>query len=157
MFLLLRGFLLTSSPSLFTLNLKSAFSHQRSFGGKSSWARIWSHLVVVSLGAICMGNCSWFTDGKLCFSGHRGRSLCCLEMQNAPWHHWRMPSIIIFRERFMKPRISQLAKTRHGQQTARVLCVQQDYKVVSRGAPRWASLGIILHVICMTGKTTISC
>ena len=24
----------------------------------------------------------------------------------------------IFRERFMKPRISQLAKTRHGQQTA---------------------------------------
>ena len=42
----------------------------------------------------------------------------------------------IFRERFMKPRISQLAKTRHGQQTARVLCVQQDYKVVSRGAPR---------------------
>ena len=31
MFLLLRGFLLTSSPSLFTLNLKSAFSRVFSF------------------------------------------------------------------------------------------------------------------------------
>ena len=37
MFSLLRGFLLTSSPSLFTLNLKSAFSFQRSFGGKFAW------------------------------------------------------------------------------------------------------------------------
>ena len=45
MFLLLRGFLLTSSPSLFTLNLKLAFSLQMSFGNKSSWARIWSHLL----------------------------------------------------------------------------------------------------------------
>ena len=44
MFLLLRGFLLTSSPSLLTLNLKSAFSLQRSFGGKSSWERIWSSM-----------------------------------------------------------------------------------------------------------------
>ena len=32
MFSLLRGFLLTSSPSLFTLNVKSAFSLQRGFG-----------------------------------------------------------------------------------------------------------------------------
>ena len=31
MFLLLRGFLLTSSPSLFTLNLKSAFSRSSIF------------------------------------------------------------------------------------------------------------------------------
>ena len=33
MFSLLRGFLLTFSPSLFTLNLKSAFLLQRSFDG----------------------------------------------------------------------------------------------------------------------------
>ena len=66
MFLLLHGFLLTSSPSLFTLNWKSAFSLQRSFGGKSSWARIWSHLLCLCV--ICMGNCSWFTDGKLWFT-----------------------------------------------------------------------------------------
>ena len=25
--------------------------------------------------------------------GHRRRSLCCLETQNAPWRHWRIPSI----------------------------------------------------------------
>ena len=49
MFLLLRGFLLTSSPSLFTLNLKVAFSLQRSFGNKSPWARIWSHLLCLCI------------------------------------------------------------------------------------------------------------
>ena len=64
-FLLLLGFLLTSS-SLFTLNLKLAFSLQRSVGGKSFWARIWSHLLCFCV--ICMGNCSWFTDGKLSFT-----------------------------------------------------------------------------------------
>ena len=49
-----------------TLNWKSAFSLHRSFGGKSSWARIWSHLLCLCV--ICMGNCSWFTDGKLWFT-----------------------------------------------------------------------------------------
>ena len=45
MFSLLRGFLLTSSPSLFTLNFKSAFLLQRSFGGK--------YLPGRGFGAIC--------------------------------------------------------------------------------------------------------
>ena len=31
------------------------------------WARIWSHFLC--LWVICMGNCPWFTDGKLCFTG----------------------------------------------------------------------------------------
>ena len=50
--------------------------------------------------------------------GHRRRSLCCLETQNAPWRHWRIPSIYSEKERFiylfMKPRIPQLAKTTRG-------------------------------------------
>ena len=75
MFLLLRSFLLTSSPSLFTLNLKSVFSLQRSFGEISSWARIWSHLLCLCV--ICVGNCLWFTDGKL-FTDNE------LTHQNAP-------------------------------------------------------------------------
>ena len=40
---------MTSSPSLFTLNLKLAFSLQRSFGNKSPWARIWSHLLCLCI------------------------------------------------------------------------------------------------------------
>ena len=39
----------------------------------------------------------------------------------------------IFRERFMKPRISQLAKTTRGSQTVRALRAQQDYKVAMLG------------------------
>ena len=31
--------------------------------------------------------------------GHRRRSLCCLETQNAPWRHWRIPSIYSEKER----------------------------------------------------------
>ena len=27
--------------------------------------------------------------------GHRRRSVCCLETQNAPWRHWRTPSIYL--------------------------------------------------------------
>ena len=59
---LLCGFLLTSSPSLLTLNLNSAFSFQRGFGGESFAARICSHLLCLVMCVICMGNCSWFTD-----------------------------------------------------------------------------------------------
>ena len=44
----LRGFLLSPSPSLLLLNLKSPFSLQRSFGGKSFRARIFSNLLVHS-------------------------------------------------------------------------------------------------------------
>ena len=43
----------------------------------------------------------------------------------------------IFSERkiylFMKPRISQLAKTTPGWQTAHTLCARQDYKVTMLG------------------------
>ena len=41
----LRGFLLSSSPSLLSLNFKSPFSLQRSFGGKSFRGRIFSNLL----------------------------------------------------------------------------------------------------------------
>ena len=64
-FSLLRGLLLTSSPSLFTLNFKSAFSLLRRFCGKPSWTRIWSHLLCLCV--LCMGNCSWFTDSTTLF------------------------------------------------------------------------------------------
>ena len=58
-------FLLTSSPSLFTPNFKSALSFQRSFGGKPSSARNRSHLLCLLFYVICLiGNCSWFTARK---------------------------------------------------------------------------------------------
>ena len=103
MFLLLRGFLLTSSPSLFTLNLKSAFSLQRSFGGKSSWARIWSHLLCLCV--ICMGNCSWFTDGKLWFTDDECALIIGGEVYVA-WKRrmlcfWLTPSTYSEKERFI--------------------------------------------------------
>ena len=70
--------------------------------------------------------------------GHRRRSLCCLETQNAPWRHWRIPSIYSQKERFiylfMKLQISQLAKTTRGLQTARALRARQDYKVTPHRA-----------------------
>ena len=47
-FPVLRGFLLSPSPSLLLLNLKSPFSLQRSFGGKSFRARIFSNLLAHS-------------------------------------------------------------------------------------------------------------
>ena len=141
---MLRGFLLTSSPSLFTLNFKSAFSLQGSFGRKSSWAGIWSHLLCLCV--ICMGNCPWFTDGKLWFTDDEET------LQNAPCSSTAkfmlpgntkcsMTSLAdtkhIFRERkiylFLKPRMSQLAKTTRGWQTARALRARQDYKVSTVG------------------------
>ena len=33
--------------------------------------------------------------------GHRRRSLCCLETQNAPWRHWLLPSRNSEEERFI--------------------------------------------------------
>ena len=33
--------------------------------------------------------------------GHRRRSLCCLETQNAPWRHWRIPSIYSEKDLFI--------------------------------------------------------
>ena len=87
MFLLLHGFLLTSSPSLFTLNWKSAFSLQSSFGGKSSWARIWSHLLCLCV--ICMGNCSWFTDSKLWFTDDELTHQCALVIGGEVYVTWK--------------------------------------------------------------------
>ena len=46
--------------------------------------------------------------------GHRRRSLCCLETQNAPWRHWRIPSICSWKDIFMAHRILRLAKTTRG-------------------------------------------
>ena len=66
MFSLRRGFLLSSSPSLLALNYKSALLLQ-SFGGKSSPARISSHLRL-RLRDIRMRTFSWFTNSKHYFS-----------------------------------------------------------------------------------------
>ena len=55
----------------------------------------------------------------------------------------------IFRERkiylFMKPPISQLAKTTRGQQTARALRARQDYKVATLGITYSKSQDFALH------------
>ena len=41
---------------------------QGSFSGKSSLARICGYLLCLQFCVIWMGNCSWFTDGKHCFT-----------------------------------------------------------------------------------------
>ena len=67
--------------------------------------------------------------------GHRRRSLCCLETQNAPWRHWRMPSIYSEKERFiylwslefrswLRPRAVSRLRARFA---------PQDYKVATLG------------------------
>ena len=73
---------------------------------------------------------------KLCFTrlGNRRRSLCCVETQNAPGRHWRLPSIYSEKDLFIAPRIWQLAETTRGYQTARALRARKDYKVATLGA-----------------------
>ena len=56
---LLRGCLLRSARRWILIGVL-----QRSFNGKSSSARICSHLLCLQLSVISMGNCSWFTDCK---------------------------------------------------------------------------------------------
>ena len=114
-FSLLRDFLFTSSPSLFTLNFKSAFSLQRNFSEKSYSARNCSHLLCccyvsfvweIARDSPIVNTVSQTMNKHISFSwinmkmrpGYRRQSLCCLETQNAPWHNatwhrWRAPTI----------------------------------------------------------------
>ena len=151
MFLLLRGFLLTSFPSLFTLNLKSAFSLQKRLGSVGNLPRR-------RFGATCCACVSFaweiVRDSPMVNfvsqtmnkyikmrPGHRQRSLCCLVKENAPWRHWRIPSIYSERDlwslefrSWLRPRAVSLLRVRFA---------LQDYKVATLGAPRRDSLGII--------------
>ena len=60
---LLRGCLLRSARLWILIGVL-----RRSFNGKSSSARICRHLLCLQFCVIWMGNCSWFTDGKHCFT-----------------------------------------------------------------------------------------
>ena len=44
--------------------------------------------------------------------GHRRRSLCCLETQNAPWRHWRIPSIFVKPRSWLRPRAASRLRAR---------------------------------------------
>ena len=90
---------------------------QRSFGGKSSPARISSHLLCLLFCVICMGNCSWSHDSPIVnivsqtMNKHISPSRTQHESApwssavksmlpgNAKWGLWRTPSDI-FKERF---------------------------------------------------------
>ena len=77
---------------------------QRSLGGKSSPARISSHLLCLLSCLICRENCSWFTDRKHSFTNDKWTHQpfinttwkCAMVMlprnKKAPWRHtivWR--------------------------------------------------------------------
>ena len=119
MFSLLRSFLLTSSHSLFTLNLKSAFSFQRSFGGKSSWARFCTCCACVSF--------AWeiVRDSPIVnfVSQTMNKHIKTLVMGGKVYVAWKRKMLhdvigghqeFIFMKRFMAHRILQLAKTTRG-------------------------------------------
>ena len=82
-------------------------------------------------GATCCAYVSIAITWKLCFTrlGHRRRSLCCLETQNAPWRHRRIPSIYSERDlwslefrSWLRPRAVSRLHT---------LLARQDYKVAT--------------------------
>ena len=108
---LLRGCLLRSARQWTLIGVL-----QRSFNGKSSSARIWRHLLFLQFCVIWIirdsqmvnivsqtmnkhNSLSWIIHEM--HLGHRQQSLCCLEMQNTPWRHWRTPSIYLWKDWFM--------------------------------------------------------
>ena len=105
MFSLLRGFLLTSSHSLFTLNLKWAFSFQRSFGGKFAWEVVRDSPIV---------NFVSQTMNK------HINTLVIVGKVHVAWKRKMLHDVIgghqeyIFMKRYMAHRILQLAKTTRG-------------------------------------------
>ena len=70
--------------------------------------------------------------------GHRRRSLCCLETQNAPWRHWRIPSIYSEKERFIYLWSLEFRSWLRPRAVSR-LRAREDYKVATE---RRASLGM---------------
>ena len=158
MFSLLRGFLLTSSPSLFKLNFKAAFSFQRGVGEKSSPKRNCSHLLCFPFCVICIGmkllvihrsiinivsqtinkhiSLSWMKHKAL--PGHRRQSLCCLETQNAAWLNvtWCHCRDIL-----------QLAKTTRGSRAASTLRARWNYKLASRQASLGTSINHMIFLV----------
>ena len=81
MFSLLRGWLLQSARRWILIGVL-----QRNFNGKSSSARIYTpyYLLCLHFCVIYVGNYSWFTDGKHCFTKIHN-SLLWIIHENAPW------------------------------------------------------------------------
>ena len=74
--------------------------------------------------------------------GHRRRSLCCLETQNAPWRHWRIPSIYSEKDLFIACVASVSLRFRSKERGTRVK--DRAKNGVSKRAGRILFLGLSL-------------